>query len=293
MYLSATMIKSMTGYGKANLLLKGKKISIEARSVNSKSLDINFRLPSTYREKENEIRALISDILKRGKVDVSISVNSSDEEQLAIINKPAFVSHHKQLKDLCKSLKIDDSELLNAILKMPDVLKPEKKELDKNEWIKILSVIKKTLKALEEFRISEGKALEKDLRKRIEYINSFLVQIESMDALRIPSIKEKIRKQVLEQTDKIDNNRFEQELIYYVERLDITEEKVRLKTHCDYFLKTMTEDECGRKLNFIAQEIGREINTIGSKANDATIQKTVVQMKDELEKIKEQLNNVL
>ncbi len=293
MYLSATMIKSMTGYGKANLLLKGKKISIEARSVNSKSLDINFRLPSTYREKENEIRSLISDILKRGKVDVSISVNSSDEEPLAIINKPAFVSHHKQLKDLCKSLKIDDSELLNAILKMPDVLKPEKKELDKNEWIKILSVIKKTLKALEEFRISEGKALEKDLRKRIEYINSFLVQIESMDALRIPSIKEKIRKQVLEQTDKIDNNRFEQELIYYVERLDITEEKVRLKTHCDYFLKTMAEDECGRKLNFIAQEIGREINTIGSKANDATIQKTVVQMKDELEKIKEQLNNVL
>ena len=180
-----------------------------------------------------------------------------------------------------------------AILRMPDVFKNEKEELDEKEWKQIFASIAKAVEELDKFRISEGKSLEKDLRKRIAFIGELLINIEELDAVRIPNVKEKIRKQVAEMTDKIDQNRFEQEIIYYAEKLDITEEKVRLKTHCDFFLQTMNEDECGRKLNFIAQEIGREINTIGSKANDAGMQKVVVQMKDELEEIIEQLNHIL
>jgi uncharacterized protein (TIGR00255 family) len=287
------MIKSMTGYGKSNVDVKGKKISIEARSVNSKSLDISFRMPSIYREKEIEIRTLISDLLKRGKVDFSINIDIADEESTTAINKQAFESAHKQLNDLCTALKINDADLLNAVMRMPDVLKPDKKELESNEWNAMLEVIKKTLTHLDEFRISEGTTLDKEIKNRVGLIVNLLVDIENLDTQRLPAVKEKLRKQVAELSDKVDNNRFEQELIYYAERLDITEEKVRLKTHCDYFIKTMLEAECGKKLSFIAQEIGREINTIGSKANDADMQKTVVQMKDELEKIKEQLNNIL
>lgn len=283
----------MTGFGKANVSLKGKKIIVEARSVNSKGLDANFRLPNSYRERENEIKNFLSEKLRRGKVDLSVSVDSAVEEKSIAINKKAFRNHHKELKSLCRELKIDDEEILLAILRMPDVMKPEKEILDEKEWKTMLSAIGKAIGELDKFRSSEGKSLEKDLRKRIAIIAALLEQVEKMDAERIPAVKEKIRKQVAVLTDKIDQNRFEQEIIYYAEKIDITEEKIRLKTHCDYFLKTMNEEECGRKLNFISQEIGREINTIGSKANDAEIQKTVVQMKDELEKIKEQLNNVL
>ena len=283
----------MTGFGKANVSLRSKKISIEARSVNSKGLDTNFRLPNIYREKETELRNFLSEKLKRGKVDISVSIESAQEEKSVAINKKSFRKHHKEIKSLCKELKIDDEEILLAILRMPDVMKPEKEKTDEKEWKIIFSAIGKAAAYLDTFRISEGKSLEKDLRKRLGIIAKLLEFVEKLDKERIPFIKEKIRKQVAELTDKIDQNRFEQEIIYYAEKLDITEEKVRLKTHCDYFLKTMSEDECGRKLNFISQEIGREINTIGSKANDAEIQKVVVQMKDELEKIKEQLNNVL
>lgn len=283
----------MTGFGKANVSLKRKKISIEARSVNSKGMDTNFRLPNNLREKETELRNFLSDKLKRGKVDISISSDNSSEEKTILLNKSVAKSHYKELKAICRELKLDDKEMLLALMRMPDVFKSEKEELNEKDWKQILSGIGKAVGELDKFRISEGKSLEKDLRKRIAVITSLLERVEEKDKERIPSIKEKIRKQVAELSDKIDQNRFEQEIIYYAEKLDITEEKVRLKTHCDYFLKTMSEDECGRKLNFISQEIGREINTIGSKANDAEIQKTVVQMKDELEKIKEQLNNVL
>jgi uncharacterized protein (TIGR00255 family) len=287
------MIKSMTGFGKASVSLKGRKISIEARSVNSKGMDTGFRLPTIYREKENEIRNLLSQKVKRGKIDISLSVETANEEKIVLINRATFKMHYKELKSLCKELKIDDREILLAILRMPDVMKPEKEVLDEKEWKSIFSAIGKAVSEMDKFRISEGKSLEKDLRKRVDQILHLLSQVELLDVERIPFIREKIRKQVAELTDKIDQNRFEQELIFYSEKLDITEEKVRLKTHCDYFLKTMNEEDCGRKLGFISQEIGREINTIGSKANDAGMQKVVVQMKDELEKIKEQLNNVL
>jgi len=283
----------MTGFGKANTSFKGKKVSVEARSVNSKGLDTNFRLPNIYREKETEIRNFLSEKLKRGKVDISVSVESANDEKSVVINKQAFRNHHKELKLLCKELKMDDEEILLAVLRMPNVMKSEKEKLDEKEWKPIFSAIIKAVSGLDKFRMSEGKALEKDLRKRAGEITRLLGRVEEIDRERIPSVKEKIRKQVAELADKIDQNRFDQEIIFYSEKLDITEEKVRLKTHSDYFLKTMGEDECGRKLNFISQEIGREINTIGSKANDAEMQKVVVQMKDELEKIKEQLNNVL
>lgn len=283
----------MTGFGKANVSLRGKKISIEARSVNSKGLDTNFRLPNIYREKETELRNFLSDKLKRGKVDISISSDNSSEIKTVLLNKTVAKSHYKELKSLCKELKLDDAEMLLAILRMPDVFKTGKEELNEKDWKQILSGIGKAVNELDKFRTTEGKSLEKDLRNRLGIIAELLGFVEKLDKERIPFIKEKIRKQVAELTDKIDQNRFEQEIIFYSEKLDITEEKVRLKTHCDYFLKTMSENECGRKLNFISQEIGREINTIGSKANDAEMQKIVVQMKDELEKIKEQLNNVL
>jgi len=283
----------MTGFGKANASIKGKKISVEARSVNSKGLDTNFRLPNLYREKETELKNIFSEKLKRGKIDLTVSMDISNEEKQISLNKVVAKKHYAELKSLCKELKLDDKEMLLAILRMPDVFKPEKEEFSDKSWKILLSCIINAIAGLDKFRIAEGKALEKDLRKRLGVINNLLDRVEEMDEARIPFIKEKIRKQVAELTEKIDQNRFEQEIIYYAEKLDITEEKVRLKTHCDYFLKTMHEDECGRKLNFISQEIGREINTIGSKANDAEIQKVVVQMKDELEKIKEQLNNVL
>lgn len=283
----------MTGFGKADVTLKGKKFSVEVRSVNSRGMDANFRLPNNLREKETELMNFLSDKLKRGKVDIFISADNSSEEKTVLLNKSVAKSHCKELKSLCKELKLDDEEMLLAILRMPDVFKTEKEKLNARDWKQILSGIEKAVNELDKFRMSEGKSLEKDLRKRVATVISLLGLVEAMDKERIPSIKEKIRKQVAELTDTIDQNRFEQEIVYYTGKLDITEEKVRLKTHCDYFLQTMNEDECGRKLRFISQEIGREINTIGSKANDVEIQKVVVQMKDELEKIKEQLNNVL
>lgn len=282
----------MTGFGKASANLSGKKISIEVRSVNSKQLDANFRLPNLYREKEVEIKNLFAEKLRRGKIDLSVSGESSDEK-ITSVNKSAVKYHHKELKALCRELKLDEKDLLAAILRMPDVMKSEKETLNEKEWKQIFSSIAKATSDLDKYRMSEGKSLEKDVKTRVGEITELLHKIEEQDRERIPAIKEKIRKQILELAGKIDENRFEQELIYYAEKLDITEEKVRLQTHCDYFLKTMNEDECGRKLGFISQEMGREINTIGSKANDAEIQKLVVQMKDELEKIKEQLNNVL
>lgn len=283
----------MTGFGKANHMQDGKGVSIEMRSVNSKSLDLNFRLPSNYREKESEIKNLVSEKLKRGKIDLIISVDAAAEAKNTLLDKEQVKFHYNELKSLCTDLQIEEPNLLQAVLRMPDIFKTQKEQISEKEWEQVFVLIKKAVSDLDSFRIAEGKSLEKDLSGRINEIATQLVVIEDLDKARIPGIKEKLRKQIAEFTERIDENRLEQELIYYAEKLDITEEKVRLKTHCTYFLKTMSEPECGRKLNFISQEIGREINTIGSKANDAAIQKVVVQMKDELEKIKEQLSNVL
>lgn len=285
----------MTGFGRSYGMIKHRKFLIEIRSVNGKGLDINFRLPNALHEKETEIRNFLSEKLRRGKIDVTIMFDSYPEGKFVSLNKSVAKKHYVELKSLCRQLKIDDEEMLLAILKMPDVFKPEQEKFTSADWKVVFNYIAKAVAALDKFRISEGKALKKELGKRIINILTHLSWIDKMDAGRIETVRQKLRKNLEEliSWNKIDSNRFEQELVYYLEKLDITEEKVRLKTHCDYFLKTMNENECGRKLGFISQEIGREINTIGSKANHAEMQKLVVQMKDELEKIKEQLNNVL
>lgn len=285
----------MTGYGKDEATIKDKRVSVELRSLNSKGLDVNTRMPGVYREKELSVRNLIAEKLERGKIDLSIYVESAEGIRGTQINKEVVKSYYSQLKKIGKDLKEDHDDLLEIIMRLPDVMKAEREEFDETEWKQILKVLDSAIKKMDQFRMKEGKSLENDLRMRIDLIQKALTKVAADDNNRIAAVREKIRKGIEEMvaTDKIDNNRFEQELIYYIEKLDITEEKVRLKTHLDFFLKTMNENASGKKLGFIAQEIGREINTIGSKANDAEIQKIVVEMKDELEKIKEQLNNVL
>ena len=289
------MVKSMTGFGKEEGTVKGKRISVEIRSLNSKGLDVNTRMPNLYREKELSLRNLLSEKLERGKIDFSINVESSEGVRGTQINKTVVKDYHSQLKSIAKELKTEQKDFLELIMRLPEVMKSEREEFNEADWKQISKLIELAIKKLDVFRAREGKVLENDLRKRVDLILKSLLVIEEDDDARITAIREKIRKGIEELVakDKVDNNRFEQELIYYIEKLDITEEKVRLKTHCDFFLKTMSEAASGKKLGFISQEIGREINTIGSKANDAGIQKIVVQMKDELEKIKEQLNNVL
>jgi len=285
----------MTGYGKEEATIKNKRVSVEIRSLNSKGLDVNMRMPSLYREKELVVRNLVADKLERGKIDVSIFIESSEGVKGPQINREVVESYYSQLKNISKSIKQESEGILEIIMRLPDVMKTEREELDETEWKQVLKVVDSAVKKMDVFRAREGKSLENDLRMRIDLIQKSLTRVSGYDGDRIVLIREKIRKGIEEMVakDKIDNNRFEQELIYYIEKLDITEEKVRLKTHLDFFLKTMDEDASGKKLGFICQEVGREINTIGSKANDAEIQKIVVQMKDELEKIKEQLNNVL
>lgn len=289
------MIKSMTGFGKATCEFQDKTINVEIRSLNSKGMDLSIRLSSSYREFELELRNEISKKLERGKIDLSIFVESKNLETPVDINTELAREYYKKLKNLSLELNENNTDLLTQVLKMPEVLKSERKESNENEWKEIKSVVESAIISLDKFRTDEGKSIEKDFNDRLSCILDCLSKINQLDKNRIDNIKSRIKNNINEVlgNDKIDNNRFEQELIYYVEKLDINEEKVRLKTHCDYFVKTMNENSSGRKLNFITQEIGREINTIGSKANDAEIQKLVVLMKDELEKIKEQSNNVL
>lgn len=285
----------MTGFGKASKEFADKTISVEIRSLNSKNVDLSLRLSSMYREYETELRNEVAKQLERGKIDLSVYVESKTEEAPVEINIPLAKEYHKKIKALAVELNEPVSDILQQVLKMPDVLKAERKEPDESEWKEIKAVITKAIDDLNRFRNDEGRSIEADFKTRISGIEDCLEKIKELDATRIKAIRERINGNLNEiiGADKIDKNRFEQELIYYIEKLDINEEKVRLKTHLDYFLKTMQEPAGGRKLNFIAQEIGREINTIGSKANDAGIQKLVVVMKDELEKIKEQTNNVL
>lgn len=291
------MIKSMTGYGKAISETPGKRITIEIKSLNSKQLDLNTKFPWLYKEKEPEIRNMVSQKLVRGKIDLSIHVDSIDEEVVTVINKAVVKNYYTQFKDIASDLNIDlDDQIFSAIMKLPDTLKTEKNELDEKEWQLISDNIAESINILDLYRIEEGKSIMADLKKCIGNILSLLESIVPHEAPRIVRVREKLMAMLNEHiaTESIDKNRFEQELIFYMEKYDINEEKVRLKTHCDYFLETIeTPSPNGKILNFIAQEIGREINTIGSKANDASIQKLVVMMKDELEKIKEQTMNIL
>ncbi|MBI3509415.1 MAG: YicC family protein [Bacteroidetes bacterium] len=285
----------MTGYGKSVCELPQKKVTIEIRSLNSRQLDLNLRMPSVYREKESDIRSEISKNAERGKIDFSIFIESTMEEPAATINQSLAASYHKELKKLSKHLGEKSDNLLSIVMRLPDVLKNERQELDEKEWKLVNKSIAEALQSFSKFRADEGKTLSKEFTSRIHLILEKLEGIIALDPQRAANVRERLEKNLAEAVarENVDKNRFEQELIYYLEKLDITEEKLRLKTHCDYFLKTMKEDSNGRKLGFISQEIGREINTIGSKANDAGIQKLVVEMKDELEKIKEQLLNVL
>jgi uncharacterized protein (TIGR00255 family) len=291
------MIKSMTGYGKAIAETPQKKITIEIKSLNSKQLDLNTKLPWLYKEKEPEIRNLISQRLDRGKIDFSIYCDMLDDEIVTVINKTAVRNYYNQFKDIAADLSIDlDDQIFSAIMKLPDTMKTEKPELSDSEWAIVRNQIIESVTMLDLYRIEEGHSIMADLNKCIVKILSFLDAIATFEAGRITKIREKLMLLLEESlgSDKVDKNRFEQEIIFYLEKYDINEEKVRLKTHCDYFIETLnTPAPNGKILNFIAQEIGREINTIGSKANDASIQKLVVMMKDELEKIKEQTLNVL
>ena len=285
----------MTGYGKATSELPGKKITVEIRSLNSKQFDLNLRIAHLYREKEAEIRNEVAKQIERGKVDFSIYIETAGDAHSVSINKPLAKNYFNELKALAKEIKDTHTHLLPLIVKMPDIWKSEKQELDEKEWKHVKSAMLEALKAFTKFRTDEGKILDKEFTLRINNIKDLLAQVEKADPQRIKNIRERVLKNINDfvEKEKIDQNRFEQEMIYYLEKIDVAEEKLRLKTHCEYFLNTMKEESAGRKLGFITQEIGREINTLGSKANDAAIQKIVVQMKDELEKIKEQLLNVL
>ncbi|WP_417874716.1 YicC/YloC family endoribonuclease [Xanthomarina gelatinilytica] len=285
------MIHSMTGYGKSVLQLPNKKITIEIKSLNSKNLDLNARMPSIYREKELSLRKLIANTLERGKIDFSIYVEITGEETTTQVNKTVIKQYIKQLKDIVDG---DETELLKMAVRFPDALNTERDDIDEDEWQAILNEINVALNNIDIYRLDEGKALEADFKIRLKNIETLLEQVIAMDPERIEGVRERLRKGVEELKEKVDENRFEQELVFYIEKFDITEEKVRLKNHLDYFNAALSSDDSnGKKLGFIGQEIGREINTIGSKSNYAPMQKLVVQMKDELEKIKEQLLNVL
>lgn len=287
----------MTGFGKTTAEITGKKITIEIRSLNSKSLDLNTRLPWLYREKESEIRNIINQKLDRGKIDLTISFDVLDIENIPVINNDVVKTYYEQIKKIAGELNIkSDEQILSSILRLPDVFKTEKPDLSEEEWHVIKEKIIESAEQLDNFRIEEGSSIENDMKGCINRILTLLTEIGKFEEERITRIRERLSNLLAENipTENIDKNRFEQELIFYLEKIDINEEKVRLKKHCDYFLeKTNTDPPNGKVLNFITQEIGREINTIGSKANDASIQKIVVMMKDELEKIKEQALNVL
>ena len=286
------MIQSMTGYGKFVLELPLKTIRVEIRALNSKSIDLNLRMPSDYRSKELELRKIIGAALGRGKVDVSLNVEKSKSEKAAKINLAVVQNYIQQLKDIAPTDSV--LELLKMAVKMPDAFSVEKEEIDAKEWSQILDAVAKALERIKAYRSDEGQALLTDFTARIKTIESLLKNVGKMDSERVLNMRKRLGKGVAEFKDGLDQNRFEQELIYYIEKLDITEEKVRLQNHLNYFIKTLNSvDSNGKKLGFISQEIGREINTIGSKASFAPMQKQVVQMKDELEKIKEQLLNVL
>lgn len=291
------MIRSMTGYGKAECSLPDKKLAIEIKSLNSKQMDISVRLPSHYREKELMIRQMIAAALERGKVECNLYFELAGEEAPAVVNEPVVKKYYDQLYRISGELGLDASlELLSIAMRLPDTVRSEKPLLEEAEWNAVEETLVQTLHQVAEFRNQEGSALESDLEQRVASIQEKLVKVSPFESERIGQIRERIGNNLGTVTSgvEVDENRFEQELIFYLEKLDISEEKVRLANHCTYFLETMKEQRpVGKKLGFISQEMGREINTLGSKANHTEIQKLVVEMKDELERIKEQILNVL
>ncbi len=291
----------MTGFGKTTANPGGRIVNIEIRTLNSKTLDVNTRIPSLYRDKESEIRADINRILERGKIDFMITVDSDSDANDFAINRPLAQRYYSEIKQLAEDLgETPGDDIISNILKMPDVLKAGRETPDETEWAQVKAAIAEALELTEAFRTAEGELLGNDMIARIKLILDLLLKIEPLESTRIGNLRDRFQRnqdEFLEKTtkiDKFDENRFEQEIFWYLEKLDITEEKVRLRKHCDYFSDTLHSPESnGRKLGFITQEIGREINTLGSKAYNAEIQMIVVQMKDELEKIKEQVSNVL
>lgn len=285
------MIQSMTGFGKHTIQLPTKKITVELKSLNSKNLDLNARMPSTYRAKELELRKVIASSLVRGKVDFGLYVEYTGDETSAQVNEGVVRQYMTQLKSIADG---EDLRLLEMALRLPDAMKTEREDIDEEEYKTIKLALNEALSELNKFRSEEGSVLESDFIQRIKNLEALLAQVIEMDPQRQATIRERLEKAVSDLKTEVDENRFEQELIYYLEKYDITEEKVRLANHLDYFSKTLkSSDSNGKKLGFISQEIGREVNTIGSKANFAAMQQLVVQMKDELEKIKEQMLNVL
>jgi uncharacterized protein (TIGR00255 family) len=291
------MIKSMTGYGLAIADQENVKFSVEIKSLNSKFLELNLKLPRAFSEKELLLRNICSKDIERGKVNIAINVDRGEESlKGATINAALLGKYYKQLQEINISLGADSSNLLQAVLNFPDVISYTEEEINEGDWDILNSTFLKALANFNEFRADEGKVLKADLELRIKNILQLFSEVEVLEPLRIPSIKARLNQFLEENVGKVnvDQNRLEQELIYYIDKLDITEEKIRLKSHCDYFIETLkSKDANGKKLGFISQEIGREINTMGAKANDAQIQQLVVGMKEELEKIKEQLLNVL
>lgn len=289
----------MTGYGKSVAQADGQSFTIEVRSLNSKYLDLNLKVPGTFRRHEVAIRNMVSSLLIRGKIELMITTDQGGENGAGqLINKQLFANYHKELKALCAEHGLADDDLLSAILRLPDITKQDASDSISDEaWAQITPGIYAALDQMNRFRAQEGTELEKDLVERVKTIAELNKAVEVIENERVTAIRSRLKEHLLEvlESDQLDKNRLEQEMIFYIEKLDITEEIVRLRSHCDYFVTVVNEDELekGKKLNFISQEIGREINTIGSKSNNSDMQKQVVRMKEQLEKIKEQLNNVL
>ena len=288
------MIKSMTGFGKGEAVVDDKKIRVELRSLNSKQLDLSIKLPGKYRAAEAEMRSIITRELQRGKVDCFVSFEATTAETPAHINAEAFKAYADELRAVCEANNVGTDSLLNAVLRMPDVITSEEREVSEAEIAAIIEATKAACAELNNFRVQEGAILIADLLGRIDLIEQYRHEVEQYESARVETIKNRIRENIEKLQLEVDNNRLEQEMIFYIEKLDITEEKVRLDNHCNYFREVAAEEEApGRKLGFIAQELGREINTMGSKSNEANMQRLVVKMKDELEKIKEQVLNIL
>ena len=288
------MIKSMTGFGKGEATVDDKKIRVELRSLNSKQLDLSIKLPGKYRAAEAEMRSIITRELQRGKVDCFVSFEAATAETPAHINREAFKAYVDELRAVCEANNVATDSLLSAVLRMPDVVTSEEREVSEAELAAIIEATKAACVELNNFRVQEGAILISDLLGRIDLIEKYRHEVEQFEGARVETIKNRIRENIEKLQLEVDNNRLEQEMIFYIEKLDITEEKVRLDNHCNYFREVSASEEApGRKLGFIAQELGREINTMGSKSNEANMQRLVVKMKDELEKIKEQVLNIL
>ena len=291
------MLLSMTGYGRASSVYNGKTITIEVRSLNSKFTDIRFKMPQTYKDKEVDMRRIILDKAERGKIDVNLDIKSMNGDSEYALNQALFSKYYTELSELSKSLNMPQSDVMQAILRIPNVISNGDNDVDEEEWNVIKNTLQEALVSFTNFRLAEGKAMEDDCKTRTKIITDLLNEIEPFETERAERLRTKIDKHLQEYVgkDNIDANRFEQEILYYLEKIDVTEEKVRLAQHCKYFDEVLDKKETlkGRKLSFISQEMGREINTLGSKANSSDIQRIVVQMKDELEKIKEQVANTV